>query len=323
MAADLTIAIPSFQRCAQLSDLLESVRRAVTESGTSDVEVVVVLDGSSDGSREMVDGLATTFPVPLLAKWQPNAGRAATRNALVALTTTSLVWLVDDDMTITASALVRHLGHDRTATAVLMGPCDVVADQAEHQRLSFYYDRRHQRLEAIGRVTRPQDCSFANTSAPTALLATHRFDERFIGYGLEDSELAVRLLAAGVDIGFDVLAAIDHYSRPTPGARLTSMREAGRNMVRFVAVHPDHQSVAFEPDVPRSERVMRCVARPHTSAALWAAATVVQRVGAWRGDRRGGWRLRNDAELLALYAGVAQQGGTPGRRPPHNGRLLR
>jgi hypothetical protein len=104
----------------QLSDLLESVRRAVTESGSS--------------------------------------GRGRGR----------LVWLVDDDMTITASALVRHLGHDRTENAVLMGPCDVVADQAEHQRSSFYYDERHQRLEAIGRVTRPQDCSFANTSAHRA-----------------------------------------------------------------------------------------------------------------------------------------------------------
>jgi GT2 family glycosyltransferase len=314
MRPGLTIGVPSFQRHDQLRALLDSVERAVAEPLVAgrDLEIVVVLDGSTDGSAEMLAEWSQRSALPVRYHWQPNAGLAAARNALVRAACHELIWLLDDDMVVTATALDRHIHHDRQLAPILMGPCEVVGDAAVLARLGPYYAERHGRLAAAGVVTCPKDCSFANTSAPTRLLLEYPFDERFRGYGLEDTELAWRLLRSGVAVAFDSLAGVEHHCRPSLADRLRTMREAGRSMVRLAQIHPVAAPIAFEEDVSSFERLLRRAARPVLARLLFGAAGVVQRVGAtWGPQRRGGWRINALAEQLAVYAGVADAGGVP------------
>ena len=53
----LTIAIPSYQRRGHLDRLLGSIETAITALGErdTDIEVLVVLDGSTDGSTELIE----------------------------------------------------------------------------------------------------------------------------------------------------------------------------------------------------------------------------------------------------------------------------
>jgi len=307
VAASLTIAVASFQRRDHLATLLGSLASALAEPTGSEVDVLVVLDGSTDGSDVLVDEMVAGFPVPLRHVWQPNRGLAAARNVGIAAATGDLVWLLDDDMVVERSAVVRHLGHSRDAARILMGPYDVHSDNPDIIRAFWWYEERHRRLAADSIVRDPHDAAFANTSAPTTLLRAHPFDERFRGYGLEDYELAVRLLAAGEVIMFDPQAAIAHHLSPSRSESLRKMREEGVNRMLFLAIHPSYEHVILRANPGRAERILRRVARLPVSTGLWWLAQSLEAVGSWRLTRKYRQRLLGYAELVAVYSGVASQ----------------
>ena len=176
--------------------------------------------------------------------------------------------LLDDDMVVERSAVVRHLGHSRDAARILMGPYDVHSDNPDIIRAFWWYEERHRRLAADSIVRDPHDAAFANTSAPTTLLRAHPFDERFRGYGLEDYELAVRLLAAGEVIMFDPQAAIAHHLSPSRSESLRKMREEGVNRMLFLAIHPSYEHVILRANPGRAERILRRVARLPVSTSV-------------------------------------------------------
>lgn len=311
MVASLTIAVPSYERRDRLARLLASVAASLDPLPSVAVDVVVVLDGSTDGSAEMVAELATRFPVPLNAHWQPNAGLAAARNAAIDRATGEFVWLLDDDMEIARPALDRHLTHDRSGGRILMGPANVASTDPVILEIVWWYEDRHQRLAAAGRVDAAQDCSFANTSAPTALLRAWRFDDRFRGYGIEDYELAVRLLSAGEVIAFASDAGVVHDYRPSRAEHLLKLREEGVNRVRFTRLHPEHAAVVFKPWPGRVEHALRIASRwPVGARPLWWAARMVDAVGMRLGPQRRR-RVLVMADLAAVYAGVARAGRDP------------
>lgn len=297
--------VASFQRRDHLATLLSSLAAALAGPTDVDVDVLVLLDGSTDGSDALVEEVAADFPVPLRHLWQPNGGLAAARNAGVASATGDLVWLLDDDMVVARPALLRHLAHDRDDARIVMGPCDVRSDNADIVRAHWWYEERHRRLATEGVVRDPHDSSFANTSAPTRLLREHPFDERFRGYGVEDFELAVRLFAVGEVIAFDPQAAIEHHLAPSRSESLRKMREEGANRMRFLTIHPTYEHVVFRSDPGRAERMLRRVARGPSSAALWWLARTLEAAGSWRPMRRVRPRLMSYAELSAVYSGVS------------------
>lgn len=308
MARSLTIVIASYQRERHLATLLESIADALTEPLPAAIEVLVVLDGSTDGSMQLIDALQSQYPAPLRHFWQPNGGLAAARNAGITRVKTELLWLLDDDMVVSRVALQRHLGHDRTKSAVLMGPCEVRSDDPDIVHSSWWYAERHQRLAQQGFVRDPHDCSFANTSAPADLLRRHPFDERFRGYGVEDFELAVRLFAAGESIAFEQAAAILHHFSPSRAESLRKLREEGANRVRFVSMHPSLAHVVFRADPGRVERVLRGAgSRLPAGRPLWGLARLTERAASTRPLRRFRARLLGYADLAAIYSGVSTQ----------------
>ena len=117
----LTIVIPTYERRAALARLLAGL--APQLAGLRDrVDVLVVVDGSRDGSAELVAGM--DYPVALAAVTQPNAGLAAARNRGLADAAGDVVWFLDDDMVPAAGLVARHLAvHVRPGPRLLMGPC--------------------------------------------------------------------------------------------------------------------------------------------------------------------------------------------------------
>ena len=306
----MSVAIASFQREASLERLLGSLADALRQpfaAGEARVaEVIVVLDGSTDGSRDLVERRQEGFPVPLRHLWQPNRGLAAARNAGIDAANGDLVWLLDDDMTVDRSAVERHLAHRRHDSPVLMGACTVVTDVPDIARAMWWYEERHRRLATEGVVTAAKDCSFANTSAPTELLRAHRFDERFRGYGIEDYELALRLMEEGVRIAFALDAAVAHAFSPTRSEMLRKLREEGANRVLFRSLHPTHADIVFRPEPRRLERMLRTLAPvPGAGAAMWLLARLVDQCASVtrRPTRRD--RLHELADEFAIHAGVA------------------
>ena len=115
LVAGVSVVVPSFQGVAHLGACLDSLAAQTMDPDL--FEVIVVLNGAPDGSRELVAEHAAAHPritwrvVELLD--HPGVGRA--RNAGIALARRTFIALVDDDDTITPdylSALYAHAEWD-------------------------------------------------------------------------------------------------------------------------------------------------------------------------------------------------------------------
>ena len=90
----VSVVIPTYRRRDALLRLLTALERQSLPA--SDFEVIVVVDGSDDGSREAAEALST--PYALRVCWQENRGRSAARNVGLEAARGELVVMLDDDM---------------------------------------------------------------------------------------------------------------------------------------------------------------------------------------------------------------------------------
>lgn len=302
----LTVAIPSYQRRSELARLLDSLDGAVVAAACEDeVEVLVVLDGSDDGSKEMVAARGGTSRYPVRVVWQPNSGAATARNRLAQEAAGELIWFIDDDMVVDETALLTHLRWDRDETTVLMGPCAIFSEDARQAKAREWYDRRWRKLAEAGRVTEVEDLTFANCSMPLTLARAHPFSEQFVGYGPEDVELAIRILESGIEVGYSADAEIAHEYDPSSDERLRKLRQEGRNRMLLLELHPEHRELVFGDDPGRFERALRRIGRPPAATPLWALARAIATTGRLPVGEARQARLQVLAETAALYSGIA------------------
>lgn len=301
----MTVVVPSYQRHDHLVELIDSLGSAMPGASTGDVELVVVLDGSTDGSKDMLEGpLQVPFDVRCI--WQENAGAAASRNRGVVDARGDVVWFLDDDMRVTREAVEAHLGWDREVSPILMGPCVIDSTDSSAATARDWYDERWRRLAATGVVGDPVDLTFANASMPVEVARRFAFDPAFRGYGGEDLELAVRILEAEIPVRFDPEARVVHEFTPSWRERLRKLREEGANRLLLLRLHPNAADLVFDPEPRRLEAAFRRLSETAAGRALWFPARILGRLGQAPLPPRARIRLQLLAELAALYAGVSE-----------------
>jgi GT2 family glycosyltransferase len=307
----MTVAIASRRRRRQLQALLEGIAAEIEADSclSEGLDVVVVLDGSVDGSSRMVRRLR--FPVPIRVLWQRHQGLATARNAALKAAAGELVWFLDDDLVPAPGLVARHrAAHGGTTKRIVVGPCAIPEDWRVHPTVREFWDERLEFLASHGRIPAFNYFSAANTSgAVTTFLAVGGFDAGFRGYGSEDYELAVRLLQAGADLLFDPKAIAWH--RPAWGVISGCLRQfsEGRNQIRLVTAHPetfDEMFPRYPPHRPYTViRKLRLQRFPNVLAAgalgLIALAAFESKVS--DGRRR---KMLNWANGTAFVAGVAR-----------------
>jgi glycosyltransferase involved in cell wall biosynthesis len=85
----ISVVIPTYNRCTFLKEALTSVQ----EQSYAPIEMIVVDDGSTDGTEKMLGQLS--FPLTILR--QPNRGVSAARNAGIRAAHGELIALLDSD----------------------------------------------------------------------------------------------------------------------------------------------------------------------------------------------------------------------------------
>src|SRR5438309_8094482 len=91
---EVSVIIPTYRRRESVARTLRAL--AQQNVPAEQYEVIVVIDGSEDGTREMLAEFHA--PYPLQALWQTNRGRAAAINTGIRSAGGKVLVLLDDDM---------------------------------------------------------------------------------------------------------------------------------------------------------------------------------------------------------------------------------
>src|SRR4051812_22711244 len=201
-------------------DALTLVLASALQQGTLPDEVLVADDGSGEPTAQVVRDFVPRFAdrgVPLRHVWHEDAGfrAAAIRNRALARASGEYVLLIDGDCVLHPDFVRSHLAFARPGqfvqgTRVLLH--EVRARRALAQgetRFSAFESGIGNRMNALplGWLSRfvptPTDPLKGVRSCNMGFwLADARrvngFDERFVGWGREDSEFVARLVNAGV-----------------------------------------------------------------------------------------------------------------------------
>jgi glycosyltransferase involved in cell wall biosynthesis len=271
----LSIIIPTFNRKDVLLKTLSAYRRQSTADEI--LEIVVIDDGSSDGTSAALAELSRSSPIPIRYFHQRQKGAAAARNLGTREAKGELILFADDDIVpgpfLTAEHLRWHQRYPASGAAIL----GHVTWSPEVRPTPFM---KWLGLEgpvfAYGRLARQTEVDFryfytCNLSLKVEFLRRNgEFDEEFKGCGYEDIELGYRLEQRGLRLFYNPDAIGYHYKyvsfadairrvEAMSGARRRfETTEAARRLAELTA--QEHRSVLY-----RIGRALRQILTPALS----------------------------------------------------------
>lgn len=238
---EFSVVIPTHNRLEVLVEVLQSLEN---QEGAPSFEVVVVDDGSTDGTSDWLRH--RSFRLPLRVLTQENRGPAAARNTGVAVAAGRWVAFLGDDTVPTSGWLAAHrAAHRKHGDGNLLA---VIGYTAWHRRMKLNpflrYINEHGLQFGYALITDPEDVPFnffytSNLSLPRDLLLAEPFDLRFPYAAWEDIEVAYRMKKRGLRLVYEPSAVVAH-DHPTDLARFASRQEkAGYCAVVFYRLHPE------------------------------------------------------------------------------------
>ncbi|HSM80094.1 MAG TPA: glycosyltransferase [Nodosilinea sp.] len=237
-----SVVTPTYNRQPILEKCLRALEQQVVDPELiADYELIVVDDGSTDGTLEWLRQNAAEFPHVRLVERQ-HQGAAAARNYGVQVARGDTIAFIDSDVILPPGSLQAHgealraayerLGDDRVFTAGrLVNTCDFEQPMAEPAKVT----------------------DFSNAFFDTANVAIARhwlltaglFDTEFSQYGWEDLELGVRLKNLGIAMVKVPEALGYHYHPPFALEQIPKMIDQeiqrGRMGALFYQKHPTRE----------------------------------------------------------------------------------
>jgi glycosyltransferase involved in cell wall biosynthesis len=225
---DVSVVVPTYRRDALLQRCLDAI--LAQRFDPARVEIVVVDDGRSAGTRALVESLAARRAVPSIRYVQPPRGArgpAAARNAGWRAATAPIVAFTDDDTVPAQDWLAAGLH--------AVAPADIAAAWGRVKvplpAQPSDWERNVARLDGAEFLT-------ANVFVRRALLAAvGGFDERFKRAWREDSDLQFTLLERGGRIVHAADAVVLH---PVRAARWGVSLGLQKNMLFDALLYKKH-----------------------------------------------------------------------------------
>ncbi|NJL01160.1 MAG: glycosyltransferase [Spirulinaceae cyanobacterium RM2_2_10] len=240
MTLTLSVVIPTYNRLPILTKCLRALeaQELAADTAIARYEIVVVDDGSTDGTLDWLRAHAAEFP-HVVTYEQDHCGPAAARNLGVEQARGDTIIFIDSDLVVTPSFLQAHatalvtgeqrLGSDRLFTyGAVINTCNFDHPTAEPYKLTDF-----------------SAAYFATGNVAIArhwLLAAGLFDTGFQLYGWEDLELGVRLKKLGLTLIKCPQAVGYHWHPPFQLADIPNLIDKeiqrGRMGVLFYQKHP-------------------------------------------------------------------------------------
>lgn len=228
-----SVVIPTFNRVARLRHVLAALEQQAYRPDA--YEVVVVSDGSTDGTEAYLEAFRSTMRL----RWfsQANRGPAAARNVGIQKADGDFVLFIDDDVVPEPQLLAEHANSHREAgkDVVVLGPLLTPGGFKMAPWVRWEQEMLMKQYTALLRgdwaATARQFYTGNASLRRCHLLAAGGFDEGF--RRAEDVELAYRLADRGLDFKFNMQAAGMHFAERSFRAWLVAAHTYGRNDVIF------------------------------------------------------------------------------------------
>lgn len=250
-----SLVIPTHNSKDLLAPCLLSLNHQRLET-SDEFEVVLVDDGSTDGTGDAVDALALTYPIRrLYLPRTENSCRSAARNAGIRAAAGELVVFADGDQIIDPHFVQEHIRCHRTRPDIVAigfrdylapGPVDLPALGRSFTSEAFppvaAVDERAEVTDLLsqnlGNLATGwhflYGCNFSVRREH--LLAVGGFDEDIKKWSFEDVELGYRLHRHGLSLVHNPFSRVYHQAHPESDAeRYAHWRE---NFAYFTAKHP-------------------------------------------------------------------------------------
>jgi glycosyltransferase involved in cell wall biosynthesis len=206
-------------------DALEAALAGYLGQDTHEFELLVADDGSTEATRRVVEAAARSSPFPVRHVWQEDKGfrPGAARNRALAATQSDYIIFSDGDCVPPPGFVSRHraLAERRYFLAgnrILLSKAFTARVLAQRAPIHTWSAARWLAAWLRRDINRPlpllslpdsalrkreprrwEGVKTCNLSAwREDLMAVNGFDETYSGWGLEDSDLVIRLLHAGV-----------------------------------------------------------------------------------------------------------------------------
>ena len=239
----ISVVIATFNRRELLARTVEGL--AAQDLPPEDFEVVVVVDGSTDGTVEFLARLSAARSLEILE--QPNLGQAAALNRGVNAARGDVVLFLDDDILCPSTLLHEHLAARADGQhVVVFGPVRTALQGAPTLAAAWTERRMRDDRRWLTEELEPRwpfvATGRANSSLPrAAFLAAGGFDERLRG-ARDDTDLGLRLWKMGLGFRYQATAvAYEIYVKSSEAVVRNDARRFGGNEVRVCRKHPEYR----------------------------------------------------------------------------------
>lgn len=221
----ISVVIPTFNGAHKLPNIFKALKAQTF----SDFELVVVVDGSTDNTREVLEKNNNEFQNSKVI-YQQNGGRANVRNTGAREASGDLLVFFDDDMIPEKDCLQVHIKHHQSYPGTIMTgvQMDRVENRNDFQKYKSYLSKKwSKKLIANGHKPLSKESSFitaANFSISKKLFMEFGgFDERLID--AEDFDLAVRAHQQGINLYYNHAAFAWHNDPITGRSYVKRLRQ--------------------------------------------------------------------------------------------------
>jgi len=232
----VSIVIPTYNQKEILAKALDCL--ILQDYPKDQYEIVVVDDGSSDGTRGMVRSKMGS-KVDWRYLYQRHRGPHFARNLGIEKAQGEIIIFVDSDIFVAPNFISEHVKfHQKFGDDVVSGPV------ARTDRLNHIFgDSGKRKLRKLSFVFSLPSFITSNLSVrKKILIRVGGFDEEFTGFGWHDWELGLRLKKLGLKAKMNINAMVYHYKKSITLSDLPSSckkkREQGENAVLYYKKHP-------------------------------------------------------------------------------------
>jgi len=238
----ISVIIPTRDRRDILSKVLASY--AGQDILPRSFEVIVVDDGSTDGTGKIVEEFRTSSSFDLTCIRREAGGPARARNAGIEKARGALLLFSGDDMIASPQLIKEHLkGHDEWPGSAILGRIDWhpsldVTPFMRYINTGFQFNFPRVKTERMN-VSYTYFYASNVSLAKSIIDDVGPFDEDFTDAAYEDTELGYRIWKRGIRTIYNEKALAYHYHPTDLATYIKRLLKTGRAAATFYLKHPE------------------------------------------------------------------------------------